>query len=79
MKELKTRISDEAFHDLEQAAKGLGVSIEEILRRSVMAYLADIRSKGAFEPIGFGMWADREEMQDATKWVHELRGREWER
>lgn len=55
------------------------VQIEEILRRSVTAYLADIRSKEAFEPIGFGMWANREEMQDATKWVHELRGREWER
>jgi hypothetical protein len=45
----------------------------------VTAYLADIRSKEAFEPIGFGMWANREEIKDATKWVHELRGREWER
>ena len=79
MKELKTVVSDDEFHDLEQAAKGLGMSIEEILRRSMTAYLDDIRSKEAFEPIGFGMWADREEMQDATKWVHELRSREWER
>ncbi len=79
MKELKTVVSDEAFHDLEQVAEGLGVPIEEILRRSVTAYLAEIRSEAAFEPIGFGMWADRQEMRDATKWVHELRSREWER
>lgn len=79
MKELKTVVSDDEFHDLQQVAKDLGVPLEEILRRSVTAYLADIRSKEAFEPIGFGMWANREEMQDATEWVHELRGREWER
>ncbi len=59
MKELKTVVSDEAFHDLEQVAEGLGVPIEEILRRSVTAYLAEIRSEAALEPIGFGMWADR--------------------
>jgi hypothetical protein len=32
-----------------------------------------------FEPIGFGMWADRPEMQDAAKWVTDLWEREWTR
>lgn len=27
----------------------------------------------------FGMWADRPEMEDSTKWVRELREKEWSR
>jgi hypothetical protein len=79
MKELKAVVSDEEFHDLEHIAKAAGVPVEEILHRSVTEYLAKIKAEPAFEPIGFGMWAHRQEMQDATKWVHELRRREWER
>jgi hypothetical protein len=79
MKELKAVLSDEEFHDLEQVAKAAGVPVEEILRRSAAEYLAKVRAEPTFEPIGFGMWAHREEMQDATAWVHELRRREWER
>ncbi len=30
------------------------------------------------ESNGFiGMWADRPEMEDSSKWVHELRANEW--
>jgi hypothetical protein len=46
---------------------------------SVAAYLLQAQAELPFEPIGFGMWADRPEMQDATKWVEDLREREWTR
>ena len=52
---------------------------EEIVRRSVVEYLAKVKAEPEFEPIGFGMWADRPEMQDASAWVRELRRQEWVR
>ena len=60
---------------LEHLAQALGVSVEELLKRSVAAYLP--QAALTFEPIGFGMWADRPEMQDAAKWVNDLRERDW--
>ena len=36
------------------------------------------RGKLEDEPF-IGMWKDREDMRDSTKWVRELRKREWER
>jgi hypothetical protein len=77
VKELRTVISDEEFATLEHLAQGLGVSLEELVRRSLAAYM--VQAEATFEPIGFGMWADRPEMQDAAKWVAELRHREWTR
>ena len=79
MKELRAIISDEEFATLEHLAQDLGVSLEELVRRSLTAYLAQAKAEPAFEPIGFGMWADRPEMQDAANWVAELRHREWAR
>ena len=73
MKELKTIVSDEEFHELEQVAKVQGMPEEEIVRRSVVEYLAKAKAESAFEPIGFGMWAHRPEMQDASAWVYALR------
>ena len=79
MKELRVVISDEEFATLEHLAQDLGVSLEELVRRSLTAYVAQAKAEPAFEPIGFGMWADRPEMQDAANWVAELRHREWAR
>jgi Ribbon-helix-helix protein, copG family len=79
MKELRAVISDEQFATLEHLAQDLGVSLEELVRRSLTAYLAQVKAEPAFEPIGFGMWADRPEMQDAANWGAELRHREWAR
>jgi hypothetical protein len=79
MKELRAVISDEEFATLEHLAQDLGVSLEELVRRSLTAYLAQAKAEPAFEPIGFGMWADRPEMEDAANWVAELRHREWAR
>ena len=79
MKELRVEVSDEEFTTLEHLAQALGVSVEELLKRSVAAYLPQAQAELPFEPIGFGMWADRPEMQDAAKWVEDLREREWTR
>ena len=79
MQELRVEVSDEEFATLEHLAQALGVSVEELLKRSIAAYLPQVQAELAFEPIGFGMWADRPEMQDAPKWVADLREREWTR
>ena len=79
MKKLRVEVSDEAFATLEHLAQALGISVEELLKRSITAYLPQAQAELTFEPIGFGMWADRPEMQDAAKWVDDLREREWRR
>ena len=79
MKELTATVSDEEFDKLEQIAKAQGLPVEEIVRRSVAAYLVKVGAEPVFEPIGFGMWAHCHEMQDASAWVHELRRQEWVR
>jgi transcriptional regulator with XRE-family HTH domain len=79
MKELRVEVPDEEFATLEHLAQALGVSVEELLKRSITAYLPQVQAELTFEPIGFGMWADRPEMQDAAKWVADLREREWTR
>ena len=55
------------------------LSGRENTKRSVAAYLPQVKAELTFEPIGFGMWADRPEMQDAARWVADLREREWTR
>jgi hypothetical protein len=77
MKELRAVVSDEDFATLEHLAQELGVSLEELVMRSLAAYMAQAKPEPVFEPIGFGMWGNRPEMQDAAKWVAELRHREW--
>jgi hypothetical protein len=79
MKELRATASDEEFAELEHLAQVLGVPLEELLLRSVAAYLTQVKAERAVEPIGFGMWVDRPEMQDAAKWVADLRERVWTR
>ena len=79
MKELRAIVSDDEFAELEHLALALGVPMEELVKRSLAAYVAHAKSEPAFEPIGYGMWAKRPEMQDAAKWVAELRHGEWPR
>ena len=73
MKELRIMVSDEEGAELEHLAQALGVPLEELLVRSVVAYSTQLKAERTVEPIGFGMWADRPEMQDAAKWVDDLR------
>jgi len=64
-------------------AQALGVPLEELLQRSLAAYVAQAKAAAAaepaFEPMGFGMWADRPARQDAATWVADLRERAWTR
>jgi len=32
-----------------------------------------------FKPVGFGMWANRNELKNSSEWVRELRESEWQR
>jgi hypothetical protein len=79
MKELRMVVSDDEGAELEHLAQALGITLEELLKRSLAAYLPQAKAELTFEPIGFGMWADRPEMQDTAKWVADLREREWRR
>lgn len=79
MKELKVVVSDEELAALEQAAQALGVPLDVLVQRGLAAYVAQRKAELACEPIGFGMWADRPEMQDAAQWVTDLRKRAWTR
>ena len=79
MKELRMVVSDDEGAELEHLARALGITLEELLKRSLAAYLPQAKAEITFEPIGFGMWADRPEMQDAAQWVADLREREWRR
>ena len=69
MKELRIMVSDEEGAELKHHVQALGVTLEELLKRCVAAYLPQVKAELTFEPIGFGMWADRPEMQDAPKWA----------
>ena len=79
MKELRMVVADDEGTEVEQLAQTLGITLEELLKRSLAAYLAQVKVERTFEPIGFGMWADRPEMEDATTWVADLRARLWAR
>lgn len=79
MQELRMVVSDEEGAEVEQLAQALGITLEELLKRSLAAYLAQVKAERTFEPIGFGMWADRPEMEDAATWVADLRARAWAR
>lgn len=79
MQELRMVVSDEEGAEVEQLAQALGITLEELFKRSLAAYLAQVKAERTFEPIGFGMWADRPEMEDAARWVADLRARAWAR
>lgn len=62
--ELKVVVSDEAWATLEHVAQAQGVPLETLVQRDLAAYASQLKAELAFEPIGFGMWADRPEMQE---------------
>ena len=41
--------------------------------------VSELPEEEEFEPVGFGMWEDRSEMGNSSKWVAELREKEWNR
>lgn len=79
MKGISMKLPDELALKLETLAKKLLIPEEEIIAHSLEEYLAKLEKMDEFEPIGFGMWKDREDMKDPAAWVRKLRETEWRR
>ncbi|MFQ6042120.1 MAG: hypothetical protein ACE5PV_14785 [Candidatus Poribacteria bacterium] len=95
MREISAVLSDEISLKLEVLSKEMDISKETIIEYSLREYLSklernrsekvmSLRAKqsnqeGHFNPVGFGMWKDREDMKDSAKWVRTLREKEWKR
>jgi len=86
MKEILTVLSDEIVSKLKVLSKEMGVPEDNIIEESLREYISKLekekkerRKIGHFNPVGFGMWKDREDMKDSGKWVRNLRKKEWKR
>ncbi len=86
MREISAILSDEIVSKLEVLSKEMNLSRDTIIEDSLREYLSKLeQSKDEkdpqeyFNPVGFGMWNDREEMDDSAQWVRNLREREWKR
>jgi predicted DNA-binding protein len=80
VEEVMEYLPKETLKKLKSVSKKLCLPEEEIVRRSVETYIQKLEDVAAeLEPIGFGMWKDRSEMRNSSKWVAELREHEWKR
>ena len=80
MEGISDLLPEETVKKLKTVSKRLSVPEREIVRRSVEAYIQRLEvMEEEFEPVGFGMWKDRSEMGKSSKWVAELREKEWSR
>ena len=86
MREISAVLSDEIAKKLEVLSKEMDISKDTIIEDSLREYLSKLEQnvsekvrKGHFNPVGFGMWKDREEMEDSAQWVRNLREKEWKR
>ena len=80
MEGISDLLPEETVKKLKTVSKRLSVPEREIVRRSVEAYIQRLEvMEEEFEPVGFGMWKDRSEMDNSSKWVAELREKEWSR
>lgn len=79
MKGVSIKLPDELMLKLKTLARKLSLPEEEIIARSLEEYLAKLEKLDEFKPIGFGMWRDREDMEDPAAWVRKLRETEWRR
>ena len=95
MREISAVLSDEIVAKLDVLSSEMDVSKDTIIEDSLREYLSkleqnrsekvmSLRAKQSnqkvhFNPVGFGMWKDREDMEDSAQWVRNLREREWKR
>lgn len=86
MREISAILSDEIISKLEELSKKIKLSRNTIIENSLREYLSKLeQSKDEeapqeyFNPVGFGMWKDRKDMEDSIQWVRNLREREWKR
>ena len=86
MREISAVLSDEIAQRLEVLSKEMDISEDIIIEDSLREYLNILEQsvyqkvpKGAFNPVGFGMWKDRGDMEHSAQWVRNLREKEWKR
>jgi len=86
MKEILAVLSDDIALKLEVLSQEMNISKDTIIEDSLREYLRILEqskpeeyTKEHFSPVGFGMWKDREDMNDSAQWVRNLREREWKR
>jgi len=80
MEGISELLPEEDIQKLKIVSKRLYIPEKEIVRRSVEAYIQKLaETEGKLELVGFGMWKDRSEMGNSSKWVEELRKKEWNR
>jgi len=69
-------LPEEDVQKLKSVPKRLPLHEGEIVMRSVEAHIQKLAGmEEEFESVGFGMWKDRSEMGNSSKWVEELRKR----
>ena len=80
MREISAVLSDEIASKLEILSKEMKVSKNTIIERSLREYFSNTEKnmskkeqKKHFNPVGFGMWKDREDMKEPAQWVRNLR------
>ncbi len=80
MEGISELLPEEDVQKLKIVSKRLSIPEREIVRRSVEAYIQKLAGmEGELETVGFGMWKDIPEMSNSSKWVEELRRKEWDR
>ena len=73
-------LPEEDVQKLKTVSKRLSVPEKEIVRQSVEAYIQKVVGmEEELETVGFGMWKNISEMSNSSKWVEELRRKEWDR
>ena len=76
MEGISELLPEEDVQKLKSIPKRLPLHEGEVVRRSVEAYIRKLAGmEEKFESVGFGMWKDRLEMGNSSKWVEELRKR----
>ena len=73
-------LPEEDVQKLKTVSKRLSIPEKEIVRQSVEAYIQKVVGmEEELETVGFGMWKNISEMSNSSKWVEELRRKEWDR
>lgn len=78
MKRIVAELPDDLASTLQRLAQELGIAEKEIIIQSLTAYLKMLFQAKKLQAIGFGMWRDRADMKDASRWVKKLRETEWQ-
>jgi hypothetical protein len=80
MEGISDLLSEGTVKKLKSVSERLSIPEKEIVKKGVETYIQRLAGmEEELELIGFGMWKDRSEMSNSSKWVAELREKEWNR